>query len=91
MEVRLGQTLLRLGRHDEAIVWLESAVAAHPDDADARMFLADACSAAGRGADAIAAGERALELARLQGRADLAARIDQRLARWRAAAPPSRQ
>ena len=31
----MGEILLRLGRHAEALPWLEEACAAHPDDLDA--------------------------------------------------------
>ena len=87
MHLRIAQTLVSLGRPDEAIGHVTAAVAAHPDDADAALLLCDACEAAGRVADAIAACERARSIAGAQGRDDLAAPIEQRLARLRAGAP----
>lgn len=85
--IPFGRHLLRRGRPDEAIGHFTAAVAARPDDADAAMLLCDACEAAGRVADAIAACERARSIAGAQGRDDLAAPIDQRLRRLRAGAP----
>jgi len=84
--IPFGQHLLRRGRADEAVEPFAAAVAAHPDDADACLLLCDACEAAGRVADAIAACERARSIARAQGD-ERAVLVEQRLARLRAAAP----
>jgi tetratricopeptide (TPR) repeat protein len=65
--IPFGLHLLRRGRAEEAIVWLELAVEELPDDADALMFLADAYAASGRIEPAIRAAERALGAARASG------------------------
>ena len=81
--VPFGVHLLRRGRPDEAIPWLERFIDLHPDAADAMMFLADAYAAAGRLDDAIRTGERALELARARGESRMSDVIRRRLGPYR--------
>jgi tetratricopeptide (TPR) repeat protein len=60
---RLGLTLLlALGEPAEAVAVLQQAVGLAPEDAEARLGLAQALAATGRGAEAAAAFEAALRL-----------------------------
>ena len=81
--VPFGVHLMRRGRPEEALIWLERSVALHPDDADALMFLADAYAGAGRLADAIASGERALLCARARGDERMAELVRRRVEQYR--------
>jgi tetratricopeptide (TPR) repeat protein len=87
--VPFGLHLLRRGRPEEAVETLEAFLRERPDDADARMFLADAYAGAGRIEDAIRSGERALELARARGQDRMAELIRRRLGQYRAGPPPA--
>ncbi len=85
--IPFGVHLLRRGRPEEAIEWLERFVGTNPDDANALMFLADAYAGAGRLDDAIQAGEHALESARAQeDGARMAEFIEKRLGQYRGGA-----
>jgi tetratricopeptide (TPR) repeat protein len=81
--IPFGVHLVRRGRPEEALVWLERFVAAYPDDPGGLMFLADAYAAAGRRGDAIDAAERALGSARTAGDSPLAASIEKRIGHYR--------
>ncbi len=85
-----GLHLLRLGRSEEAVEWLEELTRLRPSDMDALMFLADAYAGAGRLDAALAAAERALGLARTQKNERMADLIGRRLAQYRQGAPESR-
>jgi tetratricopeptide (TPR) repeat protein len=82
-----GLHLLRRDRPGEAIGWFEMYVQRQPEDADARMFLADSYAIDGRFDDAISMAERALHLARAQGRSRMAELIMKHLEQYRAGKP----
>ncbi|MDJ0789597.1 MAG: tetratricopeptide repeat protein [Myxococcota bacterium] len=68
---RQGRALVEAGRAEEAVSVLEEAVAAHPDDAAAHLYLGLAWLRTGDGARAASAFERSVELA-----PELAATVD---------------
>jgi Flp pilus assembly protein TadD len=77
---RFAVHLMRRRRASEAVDVLAPVVSAHPQDLDARLFLADAYAAVGRRADAVAALEACRTTALERGDARLAGLIDRRLA-----------
>ncbi len=78
----LAVTLAGLGRAAEAVPHLEQAVRLEPDP-ESYGNLAQACALAGRRSDAIAAGEKAIELARQRGKTAFADELDVWLAAYR--------
>jgi cellulose synthase operon protein C len=54
LDALLGRVKFRLGESDEAIPYLQSAVAVRPDDEDLRLDLAEAYMAIGRAEEAVA-------------------------------------
>lgn len=84
--VPFGVHLLRRGRPEEALPWLERFAAGHADDASALMFLSDAYAAAGRLADAIRTAELALRVAPGGGDARMSELIRRRLDQYAASA-----
>jgi Tfp pilus assembly protein PilF len=59
----LGGAALALGQIETAVAALQEAVQAQPGEPSSYRLLAEACLAAGLGADALAAGQAALQLA----------------------------
>jgi len=82
----LGRLQMQQKNFDDAIVHLKKAVRIKPDYTKAHLNLAEAYVGAGRFAEAEAAAEKALELAKSSGRNNLAFRIQNRLASYRAKA-----
>lgn len=80
--VPFGVHLLRRGRAAEAREVLAAFVANHPEDADALMFLADACAGAGETEPALEAARRALALVEARNDARTAARIRGRMGQY---------
>jgi len=78
----LGVALAGLGRAVEAIPHLEEGVQYEPDP-ESYVNLASAYALAGRRVDAIAAGEKAIELARQRGKSGLADDLEVWLAAYR--------
>jgi Flp pilus assembly protein TadD len=78
----LGVTLAGMGRAAEAIPHLKEAARLEPDP-ESYGNLASACALAGQRADAIAAGEKAIELARQRGKTKLADDLEVWLAGYR--------
>jgi tetratricopeptide (TPR) repeat protein len=79
----LGSLLVDIHRFPQAAQELELAVKQQPSDALARANLAAAYANLGRGREAIAAAEKAKELAAAQGARDWAAQLDNWLATYR--------
>ena len=75
--------LLGRGLPEQAVPLLEEHLAQAGADLDARMFLADALAAVGRTDDAVAAAERAIELAKARGDTGLVEKIATRQAQYR--------
>ncbi|WP_428940800.1 tetratricopeptide repeat protein [Fontivita pretiosa] len=86
----LGNALLESGRASEAIPHYQQALELRPDLLEARVRLSQAYAKLGRSADAVAAGQRALDLARATGRAEAVKEFEAWLTTYQAnpAAPP---
>ncbi|MBI2825335.1 MAG: tetratricopeptide repeat protein [Planctomycetia bacterium] len=84
--MNLGSALASIGRIEDAIAHFERAVALKPDGV-ALANLAFAYAMAQRDAEAIATAERALELARSEGDASLAAQLEAWMLQQRRRAP----
>ncbi|MEX2205455.1 MAG: tetratricopeptide repeat protein [Myxococcota bacterium] len=86
-QYNLGIELLQAGGARDALGPLDEAARLRPDFTMAFAALAEAHAVLGERDAAVAAGERALALARAQGQAELAAQIEAFLAKLRAASP----
>ena len=73
----LGLALARAGRWPEAIEHYQMAVRLAPDSCAAYVSLMSAYAGWGRGADAVGAAQKALQLARAQGQTALAREIEE--------------
>ena len=79
----LGNALIKAGRPLESVEQFESVLRRKPDDLEAAVNLMSALAEAGRTAQAIAAADKALELARSQGNTELVQQIEAWLAKVR--------
>ena len=85
----MGGALVKLGRPQEAIEHLKTALQVMPEDASTWNNLAIAYAVERQPLEAVAAAEKALEFARSSGQTELAKQIEKWLNSYRAGLPES--
>lgn len=82
VHVNLGTLLMELGRKEEAVAICRQAVSLRPDFLEANAALFFVLADAGKLAEAREAGNRALQLAKVQNRPDMVRTLEGELARY---------